>query len=159
MDCLGPLEKSPETHYFTVRLSSIVSENHPVRSYPPASPTAQQDHVFCSKDTLSPLDTTSPTWHLLTTALLSLLLPSHGNPLLRSHLPSGLSVFSPPISLAIHFPLSPNLISALRLAKSPDPIHCWCQEGEQQRTESADPGSKLSYLIVGGDRGGGRGII
>lgn len=74
MDCLGPLEKSPETHYFTVRLSSIVSENHTVRSYPPASPTTQQDHIFCSKDTVSPLDTTSPTWHLLITALLSLLL-------------------------------------------------------------------------------------
>lgn len=80
---------------------------------------------------------------------------SHGNPLLRSHLPSGLSVFSPLIPLAIHFPLSPNLISALRLAKSPDPIPAGAGKGSSRGQQSADPGSKLSYLIVGGTVGEG----
>lgn len=58
MDCLGPMEKSPETHYLTVRLSSILSENHPARSHPcllSRIPTSEQDHIFCfTEDTVSP---------------------------------------------------------------------------------------------------------
>lgn len=78
---------------------------------------------------------------------------SHGNPLLRSRLPSGLSAFSPSMFLAIHFPLSPDLISALRLAKSPDPIPAGAGKGSSRGRQSADPGSKLSYLIVAGTAG------
>lgn len=52
----GLLEKSPETHYLTVRLSSIFSESHPARRHPCSSsrfPTLQPDHIcFLTQDTV-----------------------------------------------------------------------------------------------------------